>query len=56
MVTWWCVAAECLAFLCNIVHRLCTENFSMCEGIGGTDLAASRGEAKMERQGIASST
>jgi hypothetical protein len=43
-------------FLCDVVHRLCAENFSACEGIGGTDLAAGSGEAKMERQGIVSST
>jgi hypothetical protein len=45
-----------LACICDVVHRLCAENFCACKGIGGTDLAASRGEAKIKRQGIASST
>jgi hypothetical protein len=37
---WWRGVVEvrrCSAFLCDVVHRLCAENFSACEGIGGTD-------------------
>jgi hypothetical protein len=63
MFSWWCrvvvlrrISLLFLACICDLLYRLWAKHFSACEGIGGTDLAASRGEAKMERQGIASST